>query len=272
MVRDQTDGAGHFVFRPFFQDTITYWDISTTSNVFGDLNTSTAQGVYDKTVWSVIETLAEAENFVPYVSLNGTFKFVSRAVNAASTTFDFYGVGYFNSTFGHTIKSVNSYGRKISKYYSRVDVKWGELETVTSHEIKEGTFEVSSSNNPWVLGQRTLSIDNIFIATSTVAQTLATAIYNDVSSLRNEIDFTTTFIPHLAILDRVSVYYDPSEVRVSSLWDQNSWAADDTSTAQDLIWDNSKGDAVKINGQEFKLLSIAIDLDKFENRFIAKEV
>lgn len=272
MLRDQTDGSGSFVFRPFFGDTTTYWDISTTSNIYSNLNTSTAVGVIDKTVWEVVEKLAEAEDYVPYISRNGEFRFVSRSANTSTVAFEFHGAGSFNAEYGQTIKNISSYGRKISKYYSRIQVKYRDVDTSTSYEVVESTFTVSGSSNPWALGHKTLQIENFYIPTSTVANTIAQNIFNEYSSLKNEITFNTSFIPHLDLLDRISITYDPSEVSIRSLWDQNNWAADDTSTSSDLIWDNSRGDSIKISGQEFKFLSIEIDLDNMQNTFIAREV
>lgn len=272
MVMNQTDGSSNYLFLPFFGNTSTYWDISTTSIVYSNLNTITAAGVYDKTVWEVIEKLSEAENFVPYVNREGTFRFVSRAPNTTSVSFEFHGAGSFNGTYGQTIKKVSSYGSKISKFYSRVEVKFNDSDTTTSYVWQEGSFTVSPGSPAWVLGMRTLKVENFFIPNTATAQTIASSLFTEYSTLRNELDFTTSFIPHLDLLDRVSVYYDPSEVQINSLWDQNNWAADNTSTAQDLIFDSSKGDAIRLSGQEFKFLSIEIDLDNFENKFIAREV
>lgn len=272
MLRDQTDGAGSFVFRPFFGDTTTNWEITSTSNVFSNLNTSTAVGVIDKTVWEVVEKLSEAEDFVPYISRDGRFRFVSRSANTTTVAFEFHGAGSFDTEYGQTIKNISSYGRKISKYYSRVQVKYVDADTSTSYEVVEAAFTVSGSSNPWALGHKTLSIENFYIPTSTVANAIATTIYNEYSTLRNEIAFNTTFVPHLDLLDRISITYDPSEVSAQSLWDQNDWAADDTSTSLDLVWDSSRGDSIKISGQEFKFLSIEIDLDNLQNTFVAREV
>lgn len=272
MVRDQQDSSGNYIFRPFFENTTTFWDISTTSNVYGNLNTSTATEVFDKTVWEVIEKLAESENFVPYISRNGVFKFVSREANTSVTAYEFHGVGSFDSEYGQTIKSVRSYGRKPSKYYSRVQVKWRDESTSTAYEIVEASLTVSGDSNPWILGHRTLQIENFLIPTSTVANTIAQTVYNEVSQLKREIDFTTSFVPGLDILDRFSIYYDPSEVTPNSLWDQYDWAADNTSTSTDLVFDNSRGDAINLTGQEFKFLTFELDLDNLENRFVAREV
>jgi len=272
MLRDQTDGAGQFIFRPFFNDAASYWDISTTSTNYSNLNTSGAADVVDKTVWDIIEKLAEAENFVPYVTRDGYFKFVSRSANTTTVAFEFHGAGNSSSYYGGTIKQINSVGRKLSKYYSRVEVKWAAAETSTSYEVIQSQFLVASNSNPWVLGHRTLKIDNLYIPNSTIANNLATAIFNDYSALKKEVDFTTTFIPHLDLLDRFSLYYEPSEASVNSLWDTYNWANDATNLSSDLIFDSSKGDAIYFAGQEFKFLSFEIDLDNLSNRFVAREV
>lgn len=272
MVRDQTDGAGSFVFRPFFENTTTFWDISSTSNVFANLNTSGAKDVIDKNVWEIIEKISEAENYVSYISRTGEFKFVNRSNVATSTVYEFHGAGSFNTTYGHTIKRVNSYGFRASKYYSRVQVKFNDADTTTSYHIVESTLTVSASSNPWVLGSRTLSIENYYIQNTATAATLASTIFTDVSALKTEVDFETTFIPHLNLFDRVSINYDPNPFNNSSLWDQNNWAYDDTALSSDLIFDSANYDSLLLNGQEFKFLSFEIDLDNFTNKFIAREV
>lgn len=272
MLRDQTDGASNYIFRPFFGDTTSNWDISTTSTVFADLNTSTAEDVIDKTAWDVIEKLAEAENFVPYISHTGVFKFVSRSSVDTIPAYQFHGAGSRNTEYGHTIKRVSNYGFKVSKYYSRVQIKWRPADTSTSYEIYESTLTVSASNNPWILGSKTLAIENFYIPTSTVANTLAQNIFADVSALKKEIEFETSLVHHLDIFDRFSIYYDPASFLRESLWDQNDWAADVTTTASDLIWDASVGDGIVLNGTEFKFLTFEIDLDNLSNKFIAREV
>lgn len=271
MVRDHTDGSANFIFRPFFENTTSYWDISTTSNVYANLNTSTANGVYDKSVWDVITKLAEAENFVPYVDRYGVFKFVSRAATTATSLYEFHGAGVPDSQYGITIKAVTNFGRKMSKYYSRVQVKYLEANTATSTYVREATMTVSGASAAWTLGVRTYSLENLFIPSEAVAQTIANTIFNDYSSLKREVTFKTSFVPHLTLFDRVSIYYDPAEPSPNSLWDQNDWASDSTNTSTDLIFDSSRGDGLVLYGQEFKFLSIELDLDNLENTFIARE-
>lgn len=272
MVRDQTDGSGSFIFRPFFNNTTGNFDISTTSNVYTNLNTSGAQDIISSNVWQVMEKLSEAENFVSFVTRDGKFKFISRDVNTSTVAFEFHGSGSFSGEYGHTIKSVNSYGRKVSKYYSRVQVKFRDDETTTSYGLVEADFAVSPNSDPWVLGHKSFQIENMYIPTLTVAETIAQNIFDEYSSLKNEIEFVTTMVPHLEIFDRISITYDPSEITNNSLWDQFNIAADATNSISDLIFDSSRGDAIKLYALEFKFLSCELDLDNFQNKFIAREV
>jgi len=272
MLRDQQDGNGNYIFRGFFGDTVANWDISATSSVYSQLNTSGAEGVYDKTVWEVIQTLSEAENYVPYITPDGHFKFVSREANQTATVYQFHGAGSFNNEYGQTIKQVTSYGQKISKYYSRVEVKFKDTSTSDSTVYVSSAYEVTPSSNPFVLGHRTLSIQNYFIPNTASALVIANQVFDDYSALKNEIEFKTSLVPHLNIFDRIALYYDPTEPGENSLWDLNNWAGDDTSTSQDLTWDSSPGDAIILEGQEFKFLSMEIDIDNLECRFVAREV
>lgn len=273
LLRDQTDGAGSFVFRPFFDNTTTNWDIATTTVIYSNLNTSAAKDIRDMDCWEVIEKLAEAESHVAYIS--GTGKFVFRPKDDVTTTaaFNFYGgSGLNNVSSPITIKKIASYGRKQSKFYSRIEVKYIDDDTTTSLEIRESTLTVASNNAAWNLGQKTFRIENFWIPTSTVAQTIAQTIFDDYSAVKNEIEFTSTFVPHLEILDRITVTYDASPVNLASLWDQRDWAHDSNDTATDLIWDSNQGNGIKLQGDEFKLLALEIDIDKFECKFTAREV
>jgi hypothetical protein len=268
LLRDQTDGAGAFIFRPFFGDTTSNWNIETTTNVYSDLNTSTAKDVRDKNVWQVIEKLAEAENFFPYVGQNGIFNFTSKT-QSTTTAWSFFGKGSNDTEFGNTIKSIDRYGKKMTSFFSRVEVKFREEDTSTSYVVKESTLTVDPSNGPWNFGYRTFQMENVWIPTSTVAETIAQSLFDDFASLKSEIKFSTSFVPHLNILDKIDVTYDSTQPNPDSHWDINNWA---TASSNELVWDLSKGDAIKLVGKEFKLLSIDIDLDNFQNRFTAREL
>lgn len=270
MLRDQQDSNGAYIFRPFFGDTSTGFVIETTTVNYTNLSTATAADVIDSNCWDVIQKLAEAENFVPYATSDGTFRFVSREYGGTTSVFHFFGAGGFSSEYGQTIKKVNWFGRRFTKYYSRVQIKFRQEDTSTSYAVEESTFRVSGDSSPWTLGERTLAIDNYWIPTLTVAETIAEELFQEYSAIRTEVEFTTSLVPHLEILNRVQITYDPNIPTLNSLWDQYDWAGE-TATASDLTWDGSGGDAIAMNGREFRLISIDHNLDTCETKFIGRE-
>lgn len=271
LLRDQQDASGQYIFRPFFGDTTTQWDINTTTAIYSNLNTSTAEDVFKSTAWDIIQKLAEAENKVPYVTTDGQFKFVGRD-SGTTTVFGFVGAGGFSSEYGTTIKNVTWYGKRYSKYYSRVQIQFRSEDTTSSFAIQESSYAVSGSSTPWTLGDRTLEMTNYWIPTSTVADTLALDIFNEYNALKYEIEFTTSFVPHLNLLDQVEVTYDTSPPSAQGTWDAYNWG--DTTTAispDDLLWDSSAGEALKMYQKQFKLISISINMDTAEVKFIGRE-
>lgn len=272
LLRDQQDDLGSYVFRPFFGNTSTGFEITATSIEYSNLDTSTAKDIIDTRVWDVIEKLAEAENYSPYVTRDGKFRFVPRDTGTTSV-FHFYGPGNYSSYYGRTIKAISFYGFRQSKYYSRVQVKWVDADTATSYEVSESNFRVLSTSTPWVYGEKTLEIENFWIPTATVAETIADDLFQEFSSAKKEIEFTTSFIPQLDIFDRVQITYDPVQATENGLWDVYNWADSTGATAFDdeLIWDYSAGDAIRLNGAEFKLISIEINLDNLECKFVGRE-
>ena len=272
ILRDQTDGGGLFVFRPFFGDTTSTWNYSTTSNIYSQLNTSTSIETIDSNVWQVLEKLAESENFVPYNTGDGQFNFFSRDAVASSSAYEFHGAGSFSKDFGNTIIKIGAFGFRRSKYYSRVQIKYSEADTITSYVSKESAFSVGPASNPWILGDRSLRITNTFFGTATSAQAAADALFDDVSALKNEITFRSSLVLGLDIFDRFSMYYDPTKASSNGLWDLGNWADNTIDDANDLVWDQTDGEQITLNGDEFKFLSFEIDLDNLTNNFIAREV
>jgi len=51
-----------------------------------------------------------------------------------------------------------------------------------------------------------------------------------------------------------------------------NWCGSSTTVeATDLLWDNSPGDSIKFYQKEFKIISIDINLDTCECKFIGRE-
>ena len=264
ILRDQTDGSSNYIFRPFFDNTSTNWEITATSSIYTELNTSSAADLTQLDTWEVIEKLSQAENYIPYISPQGKFRFVPKDVSS-TTAYEFYGIGITpNLDFGHTIKRIMRYGKKLTNFYSRVSVKFDKADTNTSFAVTGTAFAINGTNTAWNLGHRTFSIQNFWMNTAT-ANSIASSVFNDLSSLDEEINFSTVFIPHLNLLDRVEISYDATDAESSqSLWDIADWDV--------MIWDYSRGDAIVLASEAFKILSININLDAFETKFIARQL
>lgn len=266
MVRDHTDSTGNYIFRPFFDDTTSTWNIDATTRIYTNLNTSSAQDVIDASVWDVMQKLAEVENYAVFVTRDGQFNFKDKAGDS-SIKFEFFGNGGNDNTYGQTLKRVVSYGQRVNSYYSRVQVKYNEADTSTSYTVKESPFEVNSFNTPWNFGHRTYSFENIWMS-ATSAEAVADALFSQLSNIKNEVEFTSSFVPHLDIFDHVNLTYNTNTpADPNSLWDQNNWGPD----ADELIWDDDDGAGIDINSKEFKLLSIDINFDSLECKFKARE-
>lgn len=272
MLRDQTDGSTNYIFRPFFDDTTTNWNYTSSSVTYTNLNTQTASDVFDKNVWEVLEKLGEAEQMVPYISQDGKFYFKNRSATTA-TSFQFFGNGYQDNEYGITIKRIFKYGKKISDYYSRVELKYRLDDTADDYIVTQTALVVDGLNNPWNLGARTYNFENTYVRDNTAgANALAQSVFAAVTDIKTEIEFSTSFVPHLELLDRVEVSYVSGAPNFQSYWDLRDWADDTVTSDDDLYWDNTKGDAINLNAQTFKLVSIDVNLDTFESKFLAVRI
>ena len=280
MLRDHTDGSGNFVFRPFIGDaTSTDWTIATGGQLYANLNTSSAEDLQNLDCWAVTEKMAQAEQSLAYVNSEGKFIW-QRKTTTASVQYEFHGLGsrLNERVYGHTIKDVQRYGKRLTSFYSRTSVKYREddpsTDPPTTYFVNTGlAYTVDGSNTAWNLGQRTFRIDNFWLPNSAAAASVAGSVFDEVSSQSNEIHFIATFVPHLNLLDRISVTYDSTDFNTAkSLWDINDW---DTTTGvlpNALIWDASRGDGIILNSTNFKILSINLNVDKMESTFIARQI
>jgi len=274
-LRNHTDGSANLVFRPFIGDgTTTDWTIASGGNLYANLSSNSSIDLQPLDAWQVIESLAEAENSFAYVNNKGKFVW-QRKTTTSSVQYEFHGLGSNDRTYGQTIKEITRYGKRLSSFYSRVAVKYVDLDTNSSFVNTALPFAISGTNTAWNLGHRTYDIQNFWIANSAAAANVAGQVFTEISSQKEEIEFRTTFIPHLNLMDRISVTYDATDfVSGRSLWDQNDWAGSTASddTPFDLIWDAGRGDAIILQSTNFKILSIDIDLDAFETTFIARQL
>lgn len=242
ILRDHTDGAGNFVFRPFIGDgNASDWSITTDGNLYSNLNSATAEQFSELDCWDVSERLAKSEDKIALITKDGKLEFRNKSTTA-SVIYEFHGLGSeSNREFGHTIKRINRFGKRLTGFYSRVAVKFVNEDTSTSFVNTGLAFAINGTNTAWNLGRRTFRVDNFWLQDSAAAAVVADALFQELSNQVNELDFTTSLVPHLNILDRISVTYDGTDFSsLISAWDINVWSNDAGTTPDPLFWDRDR--------------------------------
>lgn len=259
-VRDQTDGSGSLIFQQWISSS--GWNIDATTINYDYLNTSTCKELKDLSVWDMVEKLAEAENKIAYISLDGDFYFTDRAVVSA-TSWKFYGLGTKDDPdYGNNIIKISKYYEAIDKLYQHVSLRYASAETSTSWIETQTTFQVSGTNDGWKYGIKTYSLENYWVADATQATNIVNNIYGETATLKSEIEFDSLLIPHLDILNYSEVTYESKGVG-TSLWDKMIWDVD--------RWE-SGFDNFQLQGEEFKILSVKHNLDRFTSTWHMREL
>lgn len=257
MMRDLTDGAGEYIFREFI--TAASWDIQTTTQIYYNLNTTTAM---DGSCWKLLNNLCASENKAVWVDNAGDFHFKDKTTLTTTSQFEFSGVGVKNSVYGHSIISIDSFKEAFSKVYTRIRVKFAEADTETSFYTKEESWTIGDSSSSYAYGQRTYDVENFWLNTAG-AQALGDQLFNDLKTLKKEVRLSSKFIPHLNTLDKVTVNYQSSAFQNDvSLWDNFMWNVGKwkgNSTIFSVVGD-------------FGIRGMEIDLDGFKNKFFLRGI
>jgi len=265
-IRDATDGSNNYLFRNFI--TSTAWNIQTTTTLYTGINTTTV--IEDLSVWELMNKIAEAENYVVYITRFGGINFHDRQPNTTASQFSFYGAGFRSPN----VIKLTSYKEALDKLFTHVRFKYLEEDTASSY-IESGTATtVSATSDEWKYGRRTYQFENKFFVSTSVAQAVATNLVNNFRNLASELDMDCEFIPHLELLDYVSVSYREGSIGSENLWDLRDWASDTTTTdsPQVLIWAGETGSTVDFNNKAFKIISRRTNLDNFVTSYRLREV
>lgn len=252
-IRDHTDGSNNWLFKPFITNQAWYIQTTTNNYVF---NTDTIE---DMNCWELMSKLAESEGNVLLITRTGDFEFRDRDPNTTASMFDFYGLGYKYMS----IKSLSDYRETFNKTYNFFRCKFDNEDTTSSY-VEFGTVTaVDPLNYPWKYGKRKYEFENTFMDNTT-----ATAVVQNLHQLfsdpKNEIIVTTKFIPHLDVLDRVALYHDSSSKIGQPLWDIADWDVDE--------WADESGENFNFTGENFKIISKKINLNKMESEFTLREI
>ncbi len=99
-------------------------------------------------------------------------------------------------------------------------------------------------------------------------------VFENVSAIKRELEISTTFIPQLDVLDIVKASYDSAGSPDAGVgWDQGFWhdTIGGAPVGGAFIWDGSRGDSIKLNGEEFLIIASDLNLDSFECKFKLRE-
>lgn len=201
---------GNYVFHPFLEGS----DISPENDITVDLADFT-----DMTCREALGKLAEISNSVWYVGADWRLKFRSRTPVGASV-FDFTNQGMYVNILG-----VSAYNDGLKKVYNRVS--WKDSKPLIY--VEEAGWQVGDDSSSWKYGSRSYEIDNPFVTDNTLRTTICRNILQEFTLPKEEIILHTKFIPHLELLDPVTVTYvgvpakNPGYFWNKSYWNKGYW-------------------------------------------------
>ena len=252
--RDHTDGSGISIFQQYISAGA--WLIQGTTQIY-DMVTSTS--LDEKSVWKMMELLAESEGYVVSITRTGGVEFRNRDPRTTLSSFDFTGLGFKDVN----IKSFDEYSEALDKTFNFFRVKHGTEDTTTSYADFGTLTSVNATNPSWKYGQRVYEFTNTFL-NSTTADATALNLYTLFHAPLNEVRMKTKFIPHMEILDRVALYHRSYSLVNTILWNQFNWNESD--------WGSTLGENFDFDGDNYKILKRKINLDKFECSYTMREI
>lgn len=255
-IKNITDGSSNLILQKFISSGA--WNISTTTNTLTALNTTTL--LDNLSCWGIAKKLAEVENKIVYIDRSAQLNFRDREETTA-TTFSFVGVPFRDETYGHTIKRIENYQDDIDLLFNRIFVKYGI--GAEDHVIAEENWAVGDNTTSWKYGVKKLNVNNDWLSAS-LAQTIAVNLLGDLNIIGLKVDIVTKLIPHLDLLDKVTVQYEPDSRVIGSKWDGFNW--------DEGLWGLEGTPFFGFSGNDFKIVKIKHKLDSLESVFTIKEI
>ncbi len=240
------------------------------------------------TVLQWLEVCFRNFNCFLQVKADGSWRLRNKDVTATAS-FEFFGRSRGavpDGTYGHTIKEVKFYGPKVTGYHSPVVLNFGHDSGFGGPLADYSVSRDATTTVTNLYGTRPLRLENdhtgwsasgskemfsyfaeIGVSDPTAAgYAVADNILETVGRVDEQIEFTTSLITHLNLLDRVEITFDSSGIEAESgLWDLNKW---DT----ELVWDAGASGSISLTSEPFKIISVKINLDNLETTFIARQI
>ena len=256
-MRDVTDGSSNLILQRFISSGA--WDLESGTQTMTALDTLTSLDGYN--CWTLAKKLAETANKSVWIDKLGGLHFKAQTPTSA-VQFIFSGNPYNNTTYGHTIKDVESMIEDYDYLYNRVRVKFGTTDTSTSWKKKQETWVVGDSTTSWKYGVKTLEIDNTWLS-STTADNIASTLYASLNQITEKVELKCKFIPTLALLNRTSVEYDVVRADATR-WDFFNW--------DNANWDTSVSPVYDFVAKEYKIIGLEHDIDNMETNVTLRSI
>lgn len=253
-IQNHTDGSGNYIFQQYISSGA--WTVQTTTLNYNFATTTSLDGL---SCWELMSKLAESEGYILMINRSGDFEFRNRDPRTTASSFDIRGLGYRNMQ----IKSIPSFKEALNKTYNYVRVKHESADTSTSYATYGTTTSVNASNPSWKYGQRQYDMYNNFLSSNT-ANTVAQSFYNLFKTPKMELQINTKFIPQLEVLDRLAIYHRSYSIVGATLWNRFNW--------NEANWSKDTGENFDFDGENYKVISRKINLDKMENNYILREI
>jgi hypothetical protein len=244
-IRDHTDGAGVAIFQQYISAAA--WTIQSGTNHY-IFPTDTA--LDEKSLWDVMEQVAESENKVCLINRTGGLEFRSRAARTTTVAWAFYGQGYRDQN----VVVLDEEKEAIHKTYGTFSLKYIDADTTTSFVSAGTTTAVSATNVPWQVGNRVYDTENFFVANTTSAQAIVDTLQAAFAQVKREYIVKAIFAAELELLDLTTLSYKSYSLENSPLWEVVYW--DDFNWATD-------GENFNLIGKEAVVISKSLNLNNF---------
>jgi len=258
-IRDFQDAGSTFYFQKFITSGGWYM---TAGSTYYDISTGTT--LQSKSVWQLMQNLANAENAVVYIDRSGDFYFKPKSDITTTADFHFSGIGDDDKSWGHNIlKDGITVDENIRKVYNRIKIKFNKDDTTTSYYIRNETWQWGDSSSSFLYGVKELKYENTFLE-STTAQTIGETLYDEFVRPKNEIKIKAKFIPHIMVQDRCTVTYKKQRYFGDALWGAFLWGH--------AVWGERLGYNIDLNNENVRLLKVSHNLDNFTTNVTSRSV
>lgn len=234
------------VFAPF----LTGADITPANDISVDVN--------DFSSWScrdALTKLAQISNSAYWISGDFRLKFLTKNPPGAS-------VFTFNSQGANVnILAASNYNEGLNSLYSRVSYEDTNPQVFTD----ENFWEVGDiTSNTWKYGQKEYTIDNRLLKLPTMQQTACDNTLSQHIIPKDEITLTTKFLPHIQLLDPVTVNYYGAPLKQSPFyWGKSYWGKG--------LWNPRLG-GIQLKNVAMKVLKRSFNVMNFTSEFEVKRI